>query len=94
MKPPAPSSGVKPVDESSEASNLTANERMMVVFTRDRSCISWTAAKWAELLGVEGSTIRKTPTWIKVIRLERERSRKELRNRPGSRGRKVVRKRI
>ena len=88
--PAAPSSEAKPVDEK----NYNTNERMMVEFTRDQSCISRTAEEWGDLLEVEESTIRKTATWIKVIQSERERSRNELRNRPGSRGRKVVRKRI
>lgn len=92
--PAAPSRGAKPGDETSESANLTTNERMVVEFTRDPSCINRTAEVWGQLLGVDPSTIRKTATWINVIQSERERSRNELRNRPGSRGRKVVRKRI
>ena len=89
-----PSSEVKRVDESNEPAKLTANERLMVEFTRDQSCISRTAGEWGELLGVDASTIRKTVTWVNVIAKERERSRAERKPRSGASGRKVVRKRV
>ena len=87
--PAAPKGEGTPVDEG----KLTTNERMVVEFTRDPACIEWTAGKWAELLQVDASTIRKTRTWKTAITKERERSRSERRTRPGGKGKKVNPKR-
>lgn len=60
----------------------TVGDRMAEIYTNDRSSGGWSSEAWAELLGCDPSTVRKTKTW-EAIELEREaakRSKKGKRN--------------
>lgn len=49
----------------------TIEERMQRVWDEDRLTVIWTAVEWAEQLGCDPSTVKKTETW-KAIQIVRE----------------------
>ena len=57
--------------------NLSVNDRMMQIFTRDHRCIGWSQREWADKLKVTPKAVGKTAAW-KAILAERDSQKKAL----------------
>jgi len=67
--------GSRRILDLSKNRSMSADDRMRAIAGLDRRCWAWNSTRWAELLNVEGATIRQTRFWRvdRVNRVEQER---------------------